>query len=140
MEKKSFIIKPWLIILFGIIVAILPIMLTLGASRFADSHGCRLDEAGPHACIVNGVDYGDKLYGLGLMFFLAIFSTPIGGIIIVIGLVKAILNLRKRQTEKFEVDKKIDSDKKIIKKWKFWTIILILILLILFICRYFGLI
>ncbi|MEK7109520.1 MAG: hypothetical protein AAB919_03780 [Patescibacteria group bacterium] len=72
----------------GILFAILPILVSTGASLFASSHGCQLNEGSPSPCVVGGVDYADTLYGLGLFFFYMFITIPVGGVIAAIGFLK----------------------------------------------------
>ena len=60
----------------------------MGASWFAHSHGCSLNEGSPSTCIVGGKDYGQTLYGLGLLFIFAFITIPVGGIIAAIAFIK----------------------------------------------------
>ena len=38
--------------------------------RIANMYGCKVDEGSAHPCIINGHDYGEFLYSLGVMDWL----------------------------------------------------------------------
>jgi hypothetical protein len=81
---------PWLIYVIGlviIVVALAPFVPVTLAAKIAGSHGCPIDEGSIHPCIIDGVDWGSRLYTLGTMGWLFLASFPIAGILLVVGLV-----------------------------------------------------
>ena len=44
----------------------------------ANSHGCKVDEGSVHPCIINGKDYGQLLYTLGVLGWLMLVTIPGG--------------------------------------------------------------
>jgi hypothetical protein len=75
------------------VLGLLPMLATLFAAMVASLAGCRLDEGDAHPCLILGVDWGDTLYALGVMFWLelaTIWLVPIGLVVAIIGAVYAI--------------------------------------------------
>ena len=66
-----------LVIFFILLLGISPFILTMIAGTIADANGCTLHEGFVNPCIINGEDWGQTLYGLGLMGFFAIGTIPI---------------------------------------------------------------
>src|ERR1041384_4300597 len=50
----------------------------------ANAYGCKVDEGSVHPCIINGHDYGELLYSLGVMGWLMLVSLP-GGLFAFVG-------------------------------------------------------
>ena len=46
----------------------------------ANAHGCKVDEGSVHPCIINGHDYGELLYDLGVMGWFMLVTLP-GGLL-----------------------------------------------------------
>ena len=44
----------------------------------ANAHGCKVDEGSVHPCIINGKDYGQLLYTLGVLGWLMLALSPLG--------------------------------------------------------------
>jgi hypothetical protein len=57
-----------------------PMVSVMVASSIAKSHGCQLDEGGPHPCIINGMDRGELLCEMFTAGWLFLLTLP-GGII-----------------------------------------------------------
>lgn len=55
-----------------------PLSLALGAGWVAEANGCTLHEGFVNPCMIGGRDYGETLYGMGMMGWLAIASIPLG--------------------------------------------------------------
>lgn len=61
-----------------VILALLPAILAIGSSIFADSIGCQVDEGSSHPCLFMGSDIGDTLNFLFVMGWLALMTLPAG--------------------------------------------------------------
>jgi hypothetical protein len=105
MIKKIIVIAINLLIIACIVlIGIAPIISTAIAGSIASANGCDLDEGSIHPCLINGVDYGEMLYTLGVMGWLMLASIPIAAGLFVIYLVvwgiilivKLVLKLRNR--------------------------------------------
>ncbi|PIR86235.1 hypothetical protein COU14_00065 [Candidatus Kaiserbacteria bacterium CG10_big_fil_rev_8_21_14_0_10_44_10] len=70
----------------GIIFAIAPIVSLLLAITVANLGGCALDESSAHPCVIGGIDWGELLSIMGMMGWLALFTVPVGGLVVAIGL------------------------------------------------------
>ena len=46
----------------------------------ASAYGCKVDEGSVHPCIINGHDYGELLYSLGVMGWFMLVTIP-GGLV-----------------------------------------------------------
>src|SRR5262249_62282001 len=62
---------PWLWYLLALFVimafAFAPVGSVMLCGAIANAYGCKVDEASVHPCIINGHDYGELLYSLGVM-------------------------------------------------------------------------
>lgn len=78
-ESRKF---PWLlywIVLFLIaLVALAPIGSVAVCGIIANTHGCKVDEGSVHPCVINGKDYGQLLYTLGVLGWLMLVTIPAG--------------------------------------------------------------
>ncbi|MGH2582764.1 MAG: hypothetical protein ACRDFQ_07695 [Anaerolineales bacterium] len=78
-----------------------PWVLVATAAEVAIVNGCRLDEGSVHPCVINGKDYGDMLYGMGLMGWIGIATLPLALILLGVYLaVVLVLWLVRRNREK----------------------------------------
>ncbi len=75
---------PWvwyLLALFLILAfAFAPIGSVMLCAWIANAYGCKVDEGSVHPCIINGHDYGELLYDLGVMGWFMLVTIP-GGLI-----------------------------------------------------------
>ena len=85
-----------LIIVF-VIVAVLPLLPTLFAGFIASINGCELHEGFVNPCVILGYDFGEIIYGMGVMFWLALFTIPLGVLGVSIGLVRLVIALYKNK-------------------------------------------
>ena len=73
---------PWtiymVILMIILVLAALPLVLTLIGGSLASANGCQLDEGSIHPCIIAGVDRGELVYTLGMMGWLMLASLPLG--------------------------------------------------------------
>ena len=49
-------------------------------AAIANAYGCKVDEGSVHPCIINGHDYGELLYSLGVMGWFMLVTIP-GGLV-----------------------------------------------------------
>ena len=92
-KRKRF---PWLIywVLLALIViaALAPIGSVVTCAWIANAHGCKVDEGSVHPCIINGKDYGQMLYTLGVMVWLVLVTLPAGALTFAIWIVGLVLH------------------------------------------------
>ena len=73
---------PWfwyLLALFLIVAfAFAPIGSVMLCAAIANAYGCKVDEGSVHPCIINGHDYGELLYSLGVMGWFMLVTLPSG--------------------------------------------------------------
>ncbi|WP_312794715.1 hypothetical protein [Tianweitania sp.] len=90
--------KAWTIFwfLFSLVAILLfaaaPIISVFTVYWVADAHGCRVDEASIHPCIINGTDYGETLYQFGVMGWFMLITVPIGLFLLVVWLAVALIH------------------------------------------------
>jgi len=75
----------------------------IACGLIANAHGCRVDEGSVHPCLINGKDYGQLLYTLGVMGWLMLVTIPGGAVAFIIWLVILLVhrsNWRKRPSTK----------------------------------------
>ena len=79
---------PWIWYLLALLVigafAFAPIASVILCATIANAYGCKVDEGSVHPCIINGHDYGELLYSLGVMGWLMLVSIP-GGLFAFVG-------------------------------------------------------
>lgn len=61
-----------------ILAAGFPLLLVVAASFFAEKHGCILNEAGAHPCIIGSTDYGELFSMMFVFGWLMLVSLPGG--------------------------------------------------------------
>jgi hypothetical protein len=95
MTKKILLILLNLFIIACIaLVAIAPIIPAVIAANVVNATGCQLDEGSIHPCLINGVDYGETLYTMGMMPWFVFFSVPLAvGLFIVYVIIVVIIFL-----------------------------------------------
>src|ERR1051325_9049208 len=76
----------WFVVVLFIIAAFAfaPIGSVILCGVIANAYGCKVDEGSVHPCIINGHDYGELLYSLGVMGWLMLVSLP-GGLFAFVG-------------------------------------------------------
>jgi hypothetical protein len=84
MNGKPYKRFPWLwymLALFIIVAfAFAPIGSVIVCAAIADTYGCKVDEGSIHPCVINGHDYGELLYSLGVMGWFMLVTFP-GGLV-----------------------------------------------------------
>src|SRR5438552_13320205 len=73
-------------ILYGIALVLIvgfafaPVGSVMLCAWMANAYGCKVDEGSVHPCIINGHDYGELLYDLGVMGWFMLVTIP-GGLV-----------------------------------------------------------
>jgi hypothetical protein len=72
----------WILIHTLIIVLILlaglsPLIVSLSAGAIANANGCTLHEGFVNPCVINGKDWGETLYTMGVLGWIALGTLPI---------------------------------------------------------------
>jgi hypothetical protein len=68
----------WIVLVLIVLFAFAPIGSVMTCASIANSHGCKVDEGSVHPCIINGKDYGQLLYTLGVLGWLMLVTIPGG--------------------------------------------------------------
>src|SRR5436309_3579402 len=73
---------PWIWYLLALLVifafAFAPIGSVMWCGAIANAYGCKVDEGSVHPCVINGQDYGELLYSLGVMGWFMLVTVPAG--------------------------------------------------------------
>jgi nitrate reductase NapE component len=68
----------WITLVVILIVALWPVASVYLAYLVADANHCRVDEGSVHPCVINGQDWGEALYTLGVMGWFMLATIPLG--------------------------------------------------------------
>lgn len=82
----------WIVLALIAVVTLAPIGSVMTCAWIANAHGCKVDEGSVHPCIINGKDYGQLLYTLGVMGWLMLVTLPAGALAFAIWLVALVLH------------------------------------------------
>ncbi len=82
----------WILLVLIVLFALAPVGSVVACGLIANAHGCKVDEGSVHPCIVNGHDYGQLLYTLGVLGWLMLVTIPGGVFAFIIWLVVLILH------------------------------------------------
>ena len=82
----------WIVLVLIMLVALAPVFSVMACGFIANAFGCRVDEGSVHPCIINGIDYGQLLYTLGVLGWLMLGTIPGGAIAFVIWLLVLIIH------------------------------------------------
>ena len=91
---------------FGIALAVIlliaaaPVISVIIAGAVADANGCTLHEGFTNPCVINGRDWGETLYAMGVMGWFMLVTIPFGVVALGIWtvlLVTALVVHRKRR-------------------------------------------
>ncbi len=77
-------------------VGTLPVLGVWWVDWFAEKHGCVVNAARVHPCIVDGTDWGTVLGGLLLASWLALFTLPITAIALLAMLIVFVFSLIRK--------------------------------------------
>ena len=87
---------PWIFYGIALILIVLfafaPIGSVMLCAAIANAYGCKVDEGSVHPCIINGHDYGQLFYTLGVLGWLMLVTLPGGLFAFVIWLIILILH------------------------------------------------
>ena len=87
---------PWIVyciaLVLIILVALAPVGSVVACGLIANANRCKVDEGSVRPCIINGQDYGQLLYTLGVPGWLILLSLPGGLFAFVIWLIILILH------------------------------------------------
>ncbi|WP_375173105.1 hypothetical protein [Pseudooceanicola sp.] len=65
-----------------ILICLMPLFGVLWSSWFANRHGCTLNEAARHPCVVNGTDWGDWLAAAFVSGWFMLLTLPVAALIL----------------------------------------------------------
>jgi hypothetical protein len=82
----------WIVLILIAGLAFAPIGSVTLCAAIANAHGCKVDEGSVHPCIVNGHDYGQLLYTLGVLGWLMLVTIPAGLFAFIIWLIILLLH------------------------------------------------
>src|SRR5882762_3047744 len=77
----------WIALVLIVLVALAPVGSVVACGLIANAYGCRVDEGSVHSCVINGKDYGQLLYTLGVMGWLMLVTLPAGAFAFVLWLI-----------------------------------------------------
>lgn len=77
-------IKIILIVTVVLLLSFSPIIISLVAGYIANTNNCNLHEGFVNPCVINGQDYGETLYAMGVTGWLVFATAPIGIFLLVI--------------------------------------------------------
>jgi hypothetical protein len=91
-----------LVVLFILLLGASPFIATMIAGTIADANGCVLHEGFVNPCIINGEDWGDDLYTIGMLGFFAIGTLPLavmvaGGYLLIVIIIAIIQRVQRRR-------------------------------------------
>jgi hypothetical protein len=75
--KPLVIVAHIVVLLVIVVIGAGPWVLVAAAGTVASANGCDLDEGSIHPCIINGKDYGEDLYTMGMMGWIGIATCPV---------------------------------------------------------------
>ena len=82
----------WIILVLIALFAFAPVGSVVACGVIANAHGCRVDEGSVHPCVINGKDYGQLLYTLGVMGWFMLLTLPAGVIAFVLWIIVLVLH------------------------------------------------
>lgn len=85
------------LILLAILACLSPLISTALAGWIAASHGCTLHEGFANPCVINGTDYGETLYTMGVMGWLMLATLPVAAGLILLWIVVEIAAFIRRR-------------------------------------------
>jgi hypothetical protein len=96
---------PWAAYLVTFVVIVLfataPLLSVYVTYLVAESHGCTVNEATIHPCIVLGIDLGGLLYTTGVLGWFMLATLPLGGGALIVWLVVLLIHfIASRQSQK----------------------------------------
>lgn len=77
-------------------IGLLPLILTIIAGATAHVLGCKLDEGSVHPCFLIGLNIGDVLYTMGMMFWFFFITGPLVAAVVALWvLIEVILAVKR---------------------------------------------
>jgi hypothetical protein len=99
----------WILIHTAVIILILllgisPFLSAMIAGTIAEANGCTLHEGFVNPCVINGTDWGETLYTMGVLAWFSLATIPIaimaaGVYLVAVIIVSLILRSRKRTAQ-----------------------------------------
>ena len=80
-----------------IAICLLPVAAVVWSSWFAERHGCVLNEAGAHPCIVDGTDWGDTLATAFVSGWFGLITLPVAALVAITLAVTLVIRLMRRR-------------------------------------------
>ena len=80
----------------ALVICLLPVGGVAWSSWFAEKHGCTLNEAGYHPCIVNGKDWGGLLGGAFISGWFMLLTLPLGALVLAALAVVTVIRMIRR--------------------------------------------
>ncbi|MBI1383688.1 MAG: hypothetical protein GC150_02075 [Rhizobiales bacterium] len=81
-------------------LALLPVFSVLIASALAGTYDCTLHEGFPNPCRIGGLDWGNTLYSMFVMGWLALATLPIAALVVVLWLAFEIAAYVRRRRQR----------------------------------------
>lgn len=90
----------WFRLLIGLVVvlALSPVFSVIIAGMIASAYGCTLHEGFANPCIISGVDWGETLYAMAVIGWLALATLPIAALLVVVWLAVEIFMFWRRRS------------------------------------------
>ena len=85
------------LIALAILACLSPLISTALAGWIASSHGCTLHEGFANPCVINGTDYGETLYTMGVMGWLMLATLPIAAGFLLLWIVAEVVAFIRRK-------------------------------------------
>lgn len=94
-----------LVVLLILLIGLLPVFSVAAAGLIADANDCTLHEGFVNPCVINGTDYGETLYTMGMMGWFMLATVPLAVvaavayvvIVVVVTLIRRALRRRKER-------------------------------------------
>lgn len=74
-----------------------PLISVMLAGLIGDANGCMVNEGGPNACLVGGIDMGETLYIMTVLGWLMFVTLPLGGVALLVWLISLIATIFVRR-------------------------------------------
>ncbi len=95
--KRRWIIHVVLLLVIALI-GITPWVSVAVAGSVASANGCELNEGNVNPCVINGQDWGETLYGMGLMGWVGLFTCPLSlGLLVIYGVVLLLMRAYRKK-------------------------------------------
>ncbi|GGF06499.1 hypothetical protein GCM10011611_10020 [Aliidongia dinghuensis] len=78
-----------------LLLTFFPVLSVVAAGLLANIAECELNEAAVHPCVIAGHDFGDPLYTMAVLGWLALATIPFGGALLICWAVVFCIHLRR---------------------------------------------